>query len=301
MGLPHFTLDLRERFRAEVVNDFLAGYAGGGTPNPCVRCNGLVRFDSMLDLAAAVGAAKLATGHYARIARDERGPLVRMAVDPRKDQSYVLARLEENELERLDFPLGELEKPRVRELARGAGLPVADKRESQDLCFLAGTGAKAFMRRHGDERLRAAEAGGELVDTDGRVLGRHRGHHGFTVGQRRGLGIAANEPLYVLAKDAGTNRVVVGPRARLATRSVRLGPGRFHRPGHTVESVRLRYHSAQIPCAVAGDHGAGPHAGAELALEREVGGAAPGQTAVLMQRDRVVGWAPIAAPEAPDA
>ena len=272
-------------------------YAEGGTPNPCVRCNGLVRFDAMLEVAAALGAAKLATGHYARITADARGSARAEAVDPRKDQSYVLARLEPDQLERLDFPLGELQKPRVRELARAAGLPVADKRESQDLCFLAGTGGQAFMRRHGDERVRTAERGGDVVDVDGRVLGRHRGHHGFTVGQRRGLGIAATEPLYVLAKDAAANRVIVGPRARLATRSVRLGPGRLHRASRTVESVRLRYHSAQIPCAVRGDHGPGEQPGLDLALEREVGGAAPGQTAVLMDRDRVVGWAPIAAPE----
>ncbi len=295
MGLPHITLDLRERFRADVVDDFLAGYAGGVTPNPCVRCNGLVRFDAMLDLAGAVGAEKLATGHYARIARDGEGPLVRAATDPAKDQSYVLARLEHHELERLDFPLGELEKPQVRDLARSAGLPVADKRESQDLCFLAGTGARAFMGRHGDERLRAAERGGDVVHVDGGVLGRHRGHHGFTVGQRRGLGIGGPEPLYVLAKEAQSNRVIVGPRKRLATTSVRLGAGRLHRPAATVESVRLRYHSADIPCSVSGAAAAGSHPGLELELGREVGGAAPGQTAVLMAGDLVVGWGPIAA------
>src|ERR687896_435922 len=161
MGIPHVTLDLRERFRAEVVDRFLDGYAAGLTPNPCVRCNGEVRFDAMLDLATALGAARLATGHYARVARDRHGPLVRAAVDRRKDQSYMLAKLDPALLDRLSFPLGGLTKDAVRALARDAGLPVADKRESQDLCFVAGLGGRAFLRRHGGPRLRRP---GEIVD-----------------------------------------------------------------------------------------------------------------------------------------
>src|SRR5215207_8710991 len=160
MGIPHLTLDLRERFRAEVVDAFLDGYAAGRTPNPCVRCNGEVRFDAMLELAGALGAARLATGHYARIARDAEGPLVRAAADSAKDQSYMLARVGPEQLERLSFPLGGLAKPAVRALARDAGLPVADKRESQDLCFVAGLGGRAFLQRHGGPRLRRP---GEIV------------------------------------------------------------------------------------------------------------------------------------------
>src|ERR671923_2210538 len=140
MGLPHVTLDLREPFRAEVVEHFLDGYAAGSTPNPCVRCNGQVRFDALLEAAEALGAARLATGHYARPTEDEHGPLVRAAADAHKDQSYMLAKLEPALLERLSFPLGGLTKDAVRALARDAGLPVADKRESQDLCFVAGLG-----------------------------------------------------------------------------------------------------------------------------------------------------------------
>ena len=188
MGLPHVTLDLRERFRAEVVDRFVDGYAEGRTPNPCVSCNGHVRFDAMLDLARRLGAARLATGHYARIAHDGHGPLIRSAADPRKDQSYMLARLDPAELARLSFPLGSLTKDAVRALAREAGLPVADKRESQDLCFVAGLGGRGFLRRHGGARLR--ERPGPIVDRDGRVLGRHEGQHQFTVGQRRGLDIS---------------------------------------------------------------------------------------------------------------
>ncbi len=293
MGIPHLTLDLREEFRSAVVDDFLAGYAAGDTPNPCVRCNGLVRFDSMLALAERLGAARLATGHYARIARDSEGPLVQAGVDPAKDQSYVLARLTGAELERLCFPLGGLEKPHVRELAREAGLSVADKRESQDLCFLAGSGTRDFMRRHGGRPAVVAAGGGEIVDREGRVLGRHDGHHGFTVGQRRGIGVSAPEPLYVLAKDAGRNRVVVGPRAALAARSVGLSPVRLHRSGAEVQSVRLRYGAPAIACAPA-DVGAGAHDSLQLELDRDVRGPAPGQTACLMRSDLVVGWGTIA-------
>ena len=249
MGIPHFTLDLRERFRADVVDDFLAGYAGGSTPNPCVRCNGLVRFDAMLDLARDLGAPRLATGHYARIADDGEGPLVRAGADPAKDQSYVLARLTGDELERLRFPLGELEKPHVRELAGAAGLPVARKPESQDLCFLAGTNGPDFMSRHGAPARRA----GAIVDRAGTVLGRHEGHQRFTVGQRRGIGVAGPEPLYVLAKDARENRVVVGTRAELGVRSVTVDPLVLHRPRHRASSVRLRYHAPTVPCSVDGE------------------------------------------------
>jgi tRNA-specific 2-thiouridylase len=282
MGIPHVTLDLRERFRAAVVDRFLDGYAAGLTPNPCVRCNGEVRFDAMLDLATALGAARLATGHYARIGRDAHGPLVRAAVDPRKDQSYVLAKLDPALLDRLGFPLGGLTKDAVRALARDAGLPVADKRESQDLCFVAGLGGRAFLRRHGGPRLRRP---GEIVDENGRVLGRHDGQHEFTVGQRRGLGVHSPEPLYVLKKDAATNRVTVGPKQALAATTVRLEAARLHRPADQVRQVRLRYHAEPIACRVSAREGGE----LQLQLERPAQAVAPGQLACLMRDDCVVG------------
>jgi tRNA-uridine 2-sulfurtransferase len=286
MGIPHFTLDLREAFRAAVVDDFISEYDAGRTPNPCVRCNGMVRFDGMLELAASLGAARLATGHYARIARDDSGPLVAAAVDPRKDQSYMLARLEPETLERLSFPLGELEKPQVRELARVAGLPVADKRESQDLCFLAGVGPREFLRRHGGR----AEPG-EIVDLDGTVVGRHEGQREFTVGQRRGLSVSAEEPLYVVAKDARRNRVAVGPRRSLSTRRVSVRAAQLHRPAGVVDAVKLRYRQEPIPCRAVptGDDRV------ELELEHDAVGVAPGQTACLLRGDAVVGAGVIAA------
>ncbi len=298
MGIPHFTLDLRDRFRADVVDDFLDGYAAGQTPNPCVRCNGLVRFDSMLELAGHLGAAQLVTGHYARMARDDHGPLVRAAADPSKDQSYVLARLTGAELERLRFPLGELEKTRVRELAAAAGLPVARKPESQDLCFLAGSGARDFMVRHGGGAVDHAERGGELVDRGGNVLGHHRGHHRFTVGQRRGIGVAAGEPYYVLAKDAERNRVVIGPKAQLRTDTVSVAPVTLHRSADRTSLVRLRYHAPAVPCAIEGAMPAGGGDRATLRLDRQIAGAAPGQTACLMDGELVVGWATLENPAA---
>jgi tRNA-uridine 2-sulfurtransferase len=289
MGIPHITLDLRERFRAEVVDRFVDGYAAGRTPNPCVRCNGEVRFDAMLELAGGLGAARLATGHYARVARDEHGPLIRAAADPRKDQSYMLAKLDPALLDRLSFPLGALTKDAVRALARDAGLPVADKRESQDLCFVAGLGGRAFLQRHGGPRLRRP---GELVDRQGTVVGRHEGQHNYTVGQRRGLGIASAEPLYVLEKDASTNRVVVGPKEALATRRVALEDATLHRPPADVQSVRLRYHAEPIGCRLhVQDDGS-----VELELEQAANGVAPGQLACLMRHDRVVGEGTIGEP-----
>jgi tRNA-specific 2-thiouridylase len=287
MGIPHLTLDLRERFRAEVVDRFVGGYAAGLTPNPCVRCNGAVRFDAMLELAARLGAARLATGHYARIARDRHGALIRTAQDPRKDQSYMLAKLDPASLERLSFPLGGLTKDAVRSLARDAGLPVADKRESQDLCFVAGLGGRAFLRRHGGPRLRKP---GEIVDADGRVLGHHDGQHEFTVGQRRGLNLGAPQPLYVLSRDAASNRVTVGPKAALATSSVRLEDARLHRPPDAVDRVRLRYHARPLACR-ARPVGEGT---LELDLAEPAEAAAPGQLACLMRDDCVVGEGTIA-------
>src|SRR4051794_27522636 len=186
MGLPHVTLDVRAGFRSEVVQDFVDELGAGRTPNPCVRCNGHVRFDAMLALAGDLGAARLATGHYARIERDEHGPLIATAADPRKDQSYMLAKLDPAQLERLWFPLAELDKPRVRELAREAALPVAERPESQDLCFLAGTNAPDFLSRHGG----GTPKPGAIVHVDGRTLGEHEGQHRFTVGQRRGTKVA---------------------------------------------------------------------------------------------------------------
>jgi tRNA-specific 2-thiouridylase len=246
-----------------------------------VRCNGLVRFDSMLDLAQCLGAARLATGHYARIEHDGRGPLLRAATDANKDQTYMLARLNPELLDKLWFPLGEAtDKAHVRALAAEARLAVAEKPESQDLCFLAGIQRADLLGRRG-----VAAKAGDIVDTAGNRLGRHDGQHGFTVGQRRGLGVALPEPLYVLDKNPETNTVTVGPKQALAATRIELEPARLYRDEGEVDRVKLRYRSTPVACTAIGT---------TLHLEEPFLGAAPGQTACLMRGDLVLGWGTIA-------
>ncbi|HEX5929541.1 MAG TPA: tRNA 2-thiouridine(34) synthase MnmA [Solirubrobacterales bacterium] len=290
LGVPHFTLDLEEEFRRRVVGRFIDGYAAGSTPNPCVLCNGEVRLAAMIDLADRLGADRLVTGHYARIVEDADGPLLAGAADEAKDQSYMLAALPTDLLARLSFPLTELTKPEVREIAARYGLAVARKAESQDLCFLAGQGKRGFLRRHGGLR----DRDGAVLDRAGRTVGRHRGHHNFTVGQRRGIGVSAPEPLYVLATDAAANTVTVGSREDLETRTVQVRNAVLHRDGARVDSVRLRYHSRALPASV-GDAGPGRHEALEIELGEEFLGASPGQTAVLMDGETIVGHGTIVA------
>jgi tRNA-specific 2-thiouridylase len=292
LGLPHFTLDLRPEFKAGVVDPFIAGYAAGETPNPCVGCNGHVRLDAMLAFADRLGCARLATGHYARIADDDSasGPLLRVAADPAKDQTYMLAALSPESLARMRFPLGDLAKPEVRAIAAQAGLPVASKADSQDLCFLAGTDRARFLARHADIHDRE----GTIETTAGKVVGRHRGHHRFTVGQRRGLGVAAGAPLYVLDKDPVRNRVLVGPRAELRTHAVSVRGARLRRDGDRVDRVKLRYRSRPIPARVLGAPRAGTHRELAIELLEPVDGVAPGQMACLMDGDVIIGWGTIA-------
>jgi len=287
LGIPHFTLDLEQRFRRTVVEGFLAGYAAGRTPNPCVRCNGELRIDAMIELAERLGASHLVTGHYARVVDDGEGPLLARPSDERKDQTHMLAALRPGSLAWLRFPLAQTTKPKVRDLAACAGLPVAKRPESQDLCFLAGQSKREFLRRQGGLEDRP----GEIVDATGRVLGRHPGHHNFTIGQRRGLGIGGGDPRYVLATDAERNRVVVGSREELAQETVRLRAARLLREPGRVDAVRLRHHSPPLPCRVA------QQAGRELILELEQPGfgVAPGQTASLLDGDLIVGHGTIAA------
>jgi len=290
LGIPHFTLDLEEDFRRRVVDRFVGGYAEGSTPNPCILCNGEVRLAAMVDLAGRVGAERLFTGHYARIVEDGDGPLLAGAADQAKDQSYMLAALPPELLGRLGFPLTELTKPEVREIAARHGLAVARKAESQDLCFLAGQGKRGFLKRHGG----LGERDGAIVDSAGRTLGGHRGHHDFTVGQRRGIGVSAPEPLYVLATDATANTVTVGTRAELQRRSVRVRDAVLHRDGSAIDAVKLRYRSRALPATVAAA-GRGEHSSLEVELGEPFAGVAPGQTAVLMAGDRIVGHGTIAA------
>jgi tRNA-uridine 2-sulfurtransferase len=287
LGMAHLSIDLRAEFRAGVVDGWLADHAAGLTPNPCVRCNGEVRLDAMLELGSRLGAQTLATGHYARV---QDGPLLQMAVDRAKDQSYVLSALAPESLLRMRFPLGGLRKERVRELAAEAGLAVARKRDSQDLCFLAGTRHGDFLARHGG----LGERRGPVVDRGGAVLGEHRGAHSYTVGQRHGLGIGAPAPLYVLATDPASNTVTVGPREALLASRLCVRELTLRRRSALVDGVRVRSHGRCLPCRVEGDLAPGEHARALIALCEPAERTAPGQVACLYAGDVVVGHATIA-------
>jgi tRNA-uridine 2-sulfurtransferase len=277
LGMPHVTLDFREGFRRAVVEPFVRGYARGETPNPCVRCNGGFRFAQLLAFARRAGAATLATGHYARIVRHRGRLLLGRGVDPEKDQSYMLARLDPAKLERVWFPLGEQTKAATRTEAAYAGLAVAERAESQEACFLAGDDYRAFLERRG-----LAPREGVVVDEEGTVLGTHAGYWRFTPGQRRGLGIAGGRPLYALRTNATTNAVVVGPREALASTTVRA-TGRIYVPVERAE-VKVRYRSPAIGAGVEPT----PR-GFVLRLDEPAYGVAPGQSAVLYEADVVVG------------
>ena len=276
-GLPHVTLDLREEFRRAVVAPFVRGYARGETPNPCSRCNGSFRFAELLAFAERAGASRLATGHYARIVEHRGRSLLARARQPDKDQTYMLARLDPRFLDRIWVPLGEQTKDETRAEAARAGLAVADRKESQEACFLGGGDYRDFLGRHG-----VAEADGEIVDEHGRQLGRHGGFWRFTTGQRRGLGVSAAQPLYVLHTDADANTVVVGPRESLAIETI-SARGRLYVRVNRAE-VKWRYRSPAVPAAVEEtEHGF------RLALDAPAYGVAAGQTAVLYDDDVVVG------------
>ena len=276
LGLPHVTLDLREEFRRVVVDPFVRGYERGETPNPCTRCNGAFRFDELLAFARRAGAGRLATGHYARTVHHKGRLLLARAVDPDKDQSYMLAGLDPALLERVWFPLGDQTKDDTRAEAAQAGLAAARRPESQEACFLGGDDYRAFLERRG---VKGAE--GPVVDTSGKVLGRHDGHWRFTPGQRRGLGVASAEPLYALRTIAGTNTVVAGPREALACRSL-SARGMLHLPVERADA-KLRYRSPSVPARVEATS-----AGFRLELDEPAFGVAPGQTAVLYEDDVVV-------------
>jgi tRNA-uridine 2-sulfurtransferase len=277
LGIPHVTLDLREEFRRAVVEPFVRGYAEGRTPNPCIRCNGSFRFAELLAFADRAGASRLATGHYARIVEREGRLLLARAADSQKDQSYMLARLDPRFLGRLWFPLGDQAKDETRAEAARAGLAVASRAESQEACFLAGGDYRHFLERHG-----LVSRDGPLVDEDGNELGRHAGFWRFTPGQRKGLGLSAGEPLYVLRSEPSTNTVVVGSRAALAVREV-TARGRLHVPVSRAQA-KLRYRSASVDVEVAAEPG-----GFRLRLDEPASGVAPGQAAVLYDGDAVVG------------
>ena len=281
LGIPHLVIDASERFRSEVVEDFIAGYRAGLTPNPCITCNGEVRFRILDEAAVLVGATLLSTGHYARVAQMEDGTRVlAAAADTTKDQSYMLARLRPEVLSRLLLPLGDLQKDHVRALAAEGGLPAADAVESQDVCFVGVGGYAPFLERNAGMTAQP----GEIVDLGGRTVGSHDGHWRYTVGQRKGLGIAATEPMYVVSTDAAANRVVVGTRADLAARVIQIDDLVVHSTPDRTLDVRIRHHGRPLRGRIVMT---GAHSG-EVVLEDVAEAVAPGQTAALYDEGRLV-------------
>src|SRR5437763_2198913 len=283
LGLPHVTLDRREGFRRAVVTPFVRGYARGETPNPCTRCNGGFRFAELLAFARRAGAERLATGHYARVVERDGRPLLARGSDPAKDQSYMLAAIDPRQLSRVSFPLGEQDKEATRVGAGRAGLASARGPEGQEACFPAGDDYRAFLGRHGLE-----PRDGSIVGEDGSELGRHDGFWRFTPGQRRGLGLAAAEPLYVLGTRPNANAVVVGPHSSLARTRVTVR-GRLYADVERAEA-KLRYRSPAVGATVDPT----PR-GFQLVLNEPAYGVAVGQAAVLYDGDAVVGYGLIAA------
>lgn len=287
LGIPHLTLDVAEDFRRGVVESFVAGYEAGRTPNPCITCNGTVRFRILAQAAALLGARGLATGHYARVRRTDGGrATIARAADERKDQSYMLSLLPASIRERLHFPLGELTKPEVRARAHAADLEAADAVESQEVCFVGQGGHVPFLERSG-----IAPRTGDILDEDGRRLGTHAGYWRYTVGQRRGIGIAAGEPLYVLATDRATNTVTVGPREHLGVaRLVLEGAQVSGELGGDPLDVRVRYRGRSLR-----GHAEQRDGVVNVTLLDVADGVAPGQTAALYRDGRLVAAGTIAA------
>ena len=284
LGIPHYVLDYEQRFREAVIDPFATSYAAGETPIPCVSCNQTVKFADLLSTARDLGAAALATGHYIRSRANGAHRALYRPRDSDRDQSYFLFATTQDQVDYLRFPLGDMPKPAVRAVAEEMGLSVAAKQDSQDICFVP-------QGRYSDiiARLRPdAARSGEIVHIDGRVLGYHEGILSYTVGQRRGLGVATGEPLYVVQLDAARSRVIVGPREALETHRIRLrdvnwlGDGPLDAIGSAGIDVHARVRSTRAPKAARLT--AGPD-GTWIELTDGEGGVAPGQACVLYADD----------------
>jgi len=286
LGIPFYAIDARDRFHDTVVQAFLNGYSSGITPNPCVSCNRLIRWGLLLETGQAMGAEKMATGHYARLQTLDDGTVqLKKGIDPRKDQSYVLSALTQEQLRHTILPLGDLEKPHVRELARKFGLAVAERPESQDLCFLAGEDYRTFLSRNFEHIARR----GPIADRQGKVLGEHEGLAFFTIGQRKGIKIASSKALYVIDKNVERNTLVVGPVSELGRTTLIANnlnwiagadPG-----GAFTADVKIRY-KAELATATITPGGS---ESARVEFHSPVRGITAGQLAVFYQGDVVIG------------
>jgi tRNA-specific 2-thiouridylase len=294
LGIPFYVWDLSDRFAADVVTDFVAEYAAGRTPNPCLRCNEKIKFAAVLNRGVALGFDAVCTGHYARLIHTGDQVELHRAVDTAKDQSYVLGVLNQDQLRRSYFPLGSSHKADVRAEARDRGLAVADKPDSHDICFIANGDTAGFLGQHLGYRP------GDIVDTAGAKVGEHNGSHRFTVGQRRGLRLGTpapdGQPRFVLTIAATTNTVTVGPRDALAVSMISA-----IRPTWTAQpsaapwhgDVQVRAHGVSMPATVQVHDD-----GLRVVLDTAVSGVAPGQAVVLYEGSRVIGSATISATQA---
>jgi tRNA-uridine 2-sulfurtransferase len=282
LGIRHYVLNMQRHLNDKVIADFLSEYSLGRTPNPCVRCNQFVKFEALLAKAQAIGATHLATGHYARIVRRTTNRFLARGKDPRKDQSYFIYRAGQKELSRLMFPIGAFTKSRIRELARSLHLPVAEKPDSQEICFLPDNDYRSFLRRRGYKA-----APGPIRTVEGRIVGRHQGVAFYTIGQREGLGVALGKPAYVVSLDAASHTVVVGTREQASSRECLVS--QVHFSGEPFKKkvaldVKIRYNHPQAPAEVVPGKGS-----LKVIFKTPQFAVTPGQSAVFYRQDIVVG------------
>lgn len=285
LGVDMFVLNLADAFEP-IVADFAAEYARGRTPNPCIHCNSRLKFGRLIQRADDLGIPRVATGHYARLVQTPTGPAIARAANRAKDQSYALFAVAREALGRILLPLGDVaDKQLVRDLARQLGLAVHDKPDSQEICFVEDDDYPALLALRAPEALRA----GNIVDSSGKVLGRHEGYGRFTIGQRRGLRFAAGVPMYVIAIDAATASVVIGPREETLSSRLRASHANWHvdvEPGQAFPAtVQIRYNHTGSPARVT----VGPDGAFEACFDEPVSAIAPGQAAVCYDGDRLLG------------
>lgn len=293
LGIPYYVVNFEERFEEQVVKPFVEEYLAGRTPIPCTLCNNFLKFDQFLERAAAVGAERIATGHYARVRLDPASGryLLLRGADEARDQSYFLFGLKQEQLARTLFPLGEYPKTAVRQMAREMGLPVAEKGDSQEICFVPNGGYAEFIEAYSRARgLPFEPARGQIVHADGRALGEHSGVHRFTVGQRRGLNVAVGEPLYVLATEPATGKVIVGANGDLSRSTLIAGgvnwivPPKWDSPLKASVKIRNKHAAAPATLRPAAD----PEC-VEVRFDEPQRAVTPGQAAVFYDGDVVLG------------